>query len=101
MRKDDNNNIIACPKCGSRNLRKDGWQYWKNNRKKQRWMCYACNGKTIAPNVAEKSPFEVADLEEVEHIPIEEIIEHRKKQYTQKRKSKLSKKLINIKIKIM
>jgi len=100
LRTDEENNIIACPKCGSRNLRKDGWQYWKNNRKKQRWMCYACNGKTIAPVVAEKAPFELEDLEEIEHIPIEEIIEHRKKQYTQKRKAKLSKKLINIKIKL-
>ena len=39
MRKDSDGNIIACPKCGSRNLRKDGWQYWKNNKKRQRWWC--------------------------------------------------------------
>ena len=98
MRKDSDGNIIACPKCGSRNLRKDGWQYWKNNKKRQRWWCQACKGKTIAPIVAEKAPFELEELDEIEHLPIEEIIEHRKKQYSQKLKAKKSKKLINIKI---
>jgi len=90
MRKNEDGHIIACPKCGSRNLRKDGWQYWKDNKKRQRWMCYACNGKTIAPRIAEKAPFELEELDEIEHLPIEEIIEHRKKQFTQKRKAKQS-----------
>ena len=84
MRKDADDNIIACPNCGSRNLKKDGFQYWKNNRKRQRWQCNGCSNKTIAPKIVEKSPFTV-ELKEVENLPIDEIIEHRKKQYIQKR----------------
>ena len=99
LRKDDSGNIIACPSCGSRRMRKDGWSYWKT-KKRQRWYCYACSKKTLKPVVVEKSPFEVEEIEEVEHLPIEEIIEHRKKQYSQKLKAKKSKKLINIKIKM-
>jgi len=98
LRTDKDNNIIACPNCGSRNLKKDGFQYWKDNRKKQRWLCNGCYKKTISPVIAEKSPFKVLNSDEVEHIPIDEIIEHRKKQYSQKLKAKKSKKLIDIKI---
>jgi len=96
--KNDEGDIIACPKCGSRRIRKDGFQYWKT-RKRQRWMCYACNGKTIAPKIVEKSPF-TKDLQEVDFIPIDEIIEHRKKQYNQKRKAKKARKLIDVHINI-
>ena len=99
IRKDDDGNIIACPKCGSRRLRKDGWSYWKT-KKRQRWFCQACAKKTLKPTVVEKSPFEIEELEQVDYLPIDEIIEHRKKQYSQKLKAKKSKKLINIKIKM-
>ena len=57
MRKDADNNVVACIKCGSRNLKKDGWQYWKT-KKRQRWMCNACGRKMLNPTVVEKSPFE-------------------------------------------
>ena len=97
--KDKDGNIIACRKCGARNLRKDGFQYWKNNRKRQRWMCYACKKKTIRPTIVEKSPFE-ADIIEVEDININEIIKHRKKQFDKKLQSKKLKNLINVKIKM-
>ena len=99
LRKNEDGDIIACPKCGSRRLRKDGFQYWKDNKKRQRWMCYACNGKTIAPKIIEKSPF-TKELQEVEFIPIDEIIEHRNKQYNQKLKAKKSKTLIDLHINI-
>ena len=85
IRKDADDNVIACSKCGSRNLRKDGWQYWKT-KKRQRWKCNACSKKMLNPKIVEKSPFEAEELKEIEYLPIEEIIEHRNKQYNQKEK---------------
>ena len=96
IRKDDEGNIIGCDKCGSRQLKKDGWAYWKT-KKRQKWQCKACGKKFLNPKVIDKAPFE-KELQEVEFIPIDEIIEHRKKQYNQKLKAKKSKRLINIKI---
>ena len=64
-------------------------------------MCNACSKKTLNPKVVEDSPFKIEEVEEVDHIPIEEIIEHRKKQFVQKRKAKQSRKLINVKINLM
>ena len=96
IRKDEDGNIIGCKHCGSRQLRKDGWQYWKTL-KRQRWKCTSCFKKFITPKIIEKPQFE-KELEEVDFIPIDEIIEHRKKQYNQKLKAKKSKRLINIKI---
>ena len=98
MRKDEEGNIIGCPKCGSRNVKKDGWQYWKT-KKRQRWMCNACGRKTLNPKIIEKSPFEVESLDP-EHIPIDELISIRKKQYKNKFEAKQSRKLININIKL-
>ena len=96
IRKDADGNIVGCDKCGSRNMKKDGWAYWKS-KKRQRWQCMACGKKLLNPIIIEKPQFE-KELQEVDYIPIEEIIEHRKKQYTQKLKAKKSKNLINIKI---
>ena len=36
FRKDDNGNIIGCPKCGARAMRKDGFSYYAET-KKQRY----------------------------------------------------------------
>ena len=36
FRKDDNGNIIGCPKCGARAMRKDGFSYYAET-KKQCW----------------------------------------------------------------
>ena len=96
IRKDADGNIVGCDKCGSRNMKKDGWAYWKS-KKRQRWQCMACGKKLLNPIIIQKPQFE-KELQEVDYIPIEEIIEHRKKQYTQKLKAKKSKNLINIKI---
>ena len=32
FRKDEKGNIIGCNKCGSRQLKKDGWAYWKTKK---------------------------------------------------------------------
>ena len=96
IRKDADGNIVGCDKCGSRNMKKDGWAYWKS-KKRQRWQCMACGKKLLNPIIIQKPQFE-KELQEVDYIPIKEIIEHRKKQYTQKLKAKKSKNLINIKI---
>ena len=47
----------------------------------------------------EKNPFKVEKIDP-EHIPIEDLIEHRKKQYKQKKTSKENKKLVKIDINI-
>ena len=51
--------IIACPKesCGSRAMRKDGFQYWAS-KKRQRWYCYSCGKKTLNPAIVEEAPFD-------------------------------------------
>ena len=96
FRYDEEGNLVGCPKCGARNLKKHGWQYWKT-KKRQRWMCNACGKKTLNPKVIEKSPFKT-ETREVEELPINEIIEHRKRQFTQKTKARQSRKLINVHI---
>ena len=35
VRQDSEGNIIGCPKCGSRSLRKDGFSNFKSRNKKQ------------------------------------------------------------------
>ena len=93
---DEDKNLICCPKCGARTLKKDGWQYWKTL-KRQRWQCNACGKKTLIPTIVEKAPFDT-EITEVEDLPINDIIEHRKKQFNQITSAKESKKLININI---
>ena len=98
FRKDDAGNIICCPKCGARAMRKDGFSYYRES-KKQAWHCNACGKKTLNPTIVEESPFTVADRDP-DMMPIEDIIDFRTKQYRQKLKSKETKKLINIDIEI-
>ena len=80
---DSEGNYVGCPKCNSENIRKDGWQYWKNNRKRQRWMCSEkdCGYKTLKPMIIEKNEFSVQDLP-IEEMNINDIIEYHKKRYT-------------------
>ena len=96
LRKDAEGNIVGCPTCGTRQIKKDGWQYWKT-KKRQRWMCNGCGKKFLNPKILEKAQFKT-EVREVEHIPIDELIEHRTKQFDQKIKSKKSRKLINVNI---
>ena len=98
FRTDDDGNIIGCPKCGARNLRKDGWSYYKNN-KKQQWYCQSCYRKTLKPKIVEDSPFRVADRDP-EMMPVEDIISFRQKAYKQKKKSKESRRLVDININV-
>ena len=98
FRKDDEGNIIGCPKCGARSMRKDGFSYYRDS-KKQQWFCQACYRKTLNPAIVEKSPFTVAERDP-ELMPVEDIIEFRKKQYSQKKKSKETRLLIDIAINI-
>ena len=98
MVKDNDGNVIGCPHCGARTLRKDGFNYYKEC-KKQVWYCYACHRKTLKPTIVTKSPF-MAEVKEPEFLPIEELIQIRKKQYKKKDESKRKRKLINIEINI-
>ena len=84
--KSDDGAIIGCPHCGGRSLRKDGFNYYKED-KKQMWYCYSCHRKTVKPDIIEASPF-VVEERDPESIPIDELIEFRQKQYKQKTKSK-------------
>ena len=84
--KDNDGNVICCYHCGSRNIHKSGFLY-RANSKKQQWKCLACGKKTVRPTILEKSPFKVEERDP-ESIPIEELIEFRKKQYRQKKTSK-------------
>jgi hypothetical protein len=96
IRKDDDGNIISCCHCGSRSIHKSGFLY-RANTKKQQWFCTACGRKTVKPTIVEKSPFKVEEIDP-DHIPIEELIKYRQKQYKIKKISKESKKLIRIDI---
>ena len=94
FRKDGDGNIIGCPKCGARHLRKSGFTYYSKS-KKQVWFCPACSRKTLNPTILEESPFKVEDIDP-EFAPIEKLIGHRKKQYSRKLKATKDLKLINI-----
>ena len=95
---DADSNIIGCKYCGSRNLRKCGFLY-RAKSKKQQWLCNNCGRKSVSPKILEKSQFE-KEISEPDYMPIDELIEHRKKKYSIKVKGKESKKLINIDIKV-
>ena len=97
--KDAEGNIIACPHCGARAIRKDGFDY-KKSHKKQRYQCNGCHRKTLAPKIIKKSPFTQEDNTTPENLPIDFLIENRKKNFKQKEKWKQSRKLINISIDI-
>ena len=96
--KDSDGHIIGCPFCGSRNIRRDGFDY-RAKSKRQRWFCTACLKKTLTPKVIEKNPFVVEKLE-TEDIPVEDLIKHRLKLYKQKQVAKDSRQLVNIDINI-
>ena len=95
--KDIDGNIIACKYCGSRNIRKFGFLY-RAKSKKQQWMCNNCGKRTVSPTIIEKAHFITEEMEP-EFMPINDLIEHRKKKYAIQIKAKESRKLINIDIK--
>mgnify|MGYP003136838789 CR=1 FL=1 len=95
---DNDGNIISCPHCGTRHMRRDGWNYQKKEQK-QMWLCYGCHRKTLKPKIIQPAPF-TKETPEPEDLPVPEIIEHRKKMYAQKVKGRNSKKLINLNINI-
>ena len=98
IRKDDQGNVIGCPYCGSRSIKKDGWHYQKKE-KKQRWRCTSCNRNTLTPKVLEKSPFAV-DEKPIEFAPIQELITHREKLFDKKKEYKAKSRLFNIYINV-
>ena len=95
---DVDGNIIGCRYCGSRSIRKHGYLY-RAKSKRQQWMCNSCGKRTVNPIILEKVKF-VKEITDPDYIPIEELIEHRKRKYSVKVKGKESKKLINIDIKV-
>ena len=96
---DGEGNIIACCFCHSPKIRKDGFQYWKNNRKRQRWYCADCGKKTLVPEILEKAEFKLDDRP-LDQMPIEDIVAYRKKRYAKKFEAKLRQKLIGVKVRI-
>jgi NAD-dependent SIR2 family protein deacetylase len=100
IRHDEHGNLISCPECKSKKIKKDGFQYWKNNRRRQRWQCNSCYKKFLNPNIDEKAEgFEVQPIP-VDEMDIEDIIKYRNKKYERKILSKRSKNLINIDVKV-
>ncbi len=99
LRTDDDGNIISCPKCNARSMRKDGWVY-RSKSKKQQWYCNACGRKTLKPVIVQDAPFIIKNREKIDSMPIEEIIEHRKKQYKHKIGAQNSRQLVNIHIQV-
>ena len=96
--KDNDGNIIGCPRCKGRSLRKDGWSYYRDS-KKQQWYCNTCYRKTLKPEIIENSPFDVEE-KDPDEMPIEDLISHRQKKYKYKKTSKENRQLINIDIKV-
>ena len=94
---DIDGNIIGCKHCGSRDIRKFGFLY-RANTKKQQWMCNNCGKRTVAPTILEQAEF-VKQTADPEFMPIEELIEHRKKKYSIQIKARESKTLVDIDIK--
>ena len=101
----EDGHIIACPKetCGSRAMRKDGFQYWAS-KKRQRWYCYSCGKKTLNPTIVEEAPFDVEktyhDKEADPEVPIDTLIDWRKQKFKKTIDAKTNKSLIAINIKM-
>jgi len=93
--KDADGNTVVCPRCNATNIRKDGWQYWKNNRKRQRYFCNSCSRKTIAPKITELTQFTISDIP-IEEMNIEDVIAYRNKRYETKSYARKKKKLIRV-----
>ena len=83
-------NIIGCRYCGSRSIRKFGYLY-RANSKRQQWRCNSCGKRTVNPSILEKADF-VTQQKDPDYIPIDELIEHRKRKYAVKVKGKESRK---------
>ena len=99
---DENGNIIACPKekCGSRAMRKDGFQYWAS-KKRQRWYCYSCSKKTLNPTIVQAAEFVVEDYhDEDPEVPIDTLIGWRKEKFQRTIDAKNNKSLIQLNIKM-
>ena len=94
---DVDGNIIGCRYCGSRSIRKFGFLY-RAKSKRQQWICNSCGKRTVNPSILQKAEF-VKEITDPDYIPIEELIEHRKRKYSVKVKGKESRRLINIDIK--
>ena len=98
--KDNEGNIVGCPACGARSLKKDGFAYYANNKeKRQIWFCGSCSRKTVNPTIITLNPFSVEERDP-DSVPITELIDFRKKQFKLKKQAKDQSKLINIKINI-
>ena len=99
--KDAEGNLVGCPKCNSDQIRKDGWQYWKNNKRRQRWMCSQkdCGFKTLNPMIIQKNDFIVQDLP-VEEMDVDDIIAYRNKRYAKKYDAFKQRELVDIRINI-
>lgn len=98
--KDNEGNIVGCPACGARSLKKDGFAHYANNKeKRQTWFCGSCSRKTVNPTIITLNPFSVEERDP-DSVPITELIDFRKKQFKLKKQAKDKSKLINIKINI-
>ena len=95
---DNKGNVLGCNHCKSRHIRKDGFNTYKGV-KRQQWYCNTCFRKSLQTRILESSPFDV-EKQLPEDIPIDDLIEHRKKQFNVRLTAKQSKKLINININI-
>ncbi len=95
---DSSGNVLGCHHCKSRHLRKDGFNTYKGV-KRQQWYCNTCFRKSLRTHILESSPFTVEDSLP-DDIPINELIEHRKRQFDVRLTAKQSKQLINITINI-
>ena len=95
---DAEGNIVGCPACKGTALRKDGKQYFKGREPRQRWWCQGCNRKTIAPIIVAEAEFEITDEKTLEDMPIDELIELRKKGFERRNNYRKSQELVNIKI---
>lgn len=81
--------MAVCPKCGSSNTVKHGYAGSGN----QRYLCKDCGSRPTIPDAeAEKLPSE--------HLPVEELIEHRIKQYQRKAAYEDARRAINVKVNI-
>ena len=100
IRRDADGNTIACPHCQNKGIRKDGFSYYgKNKNKKQRYYCYECGRKTVAPLIVEFNQFVVQDIP-IEEMEIDDIIAYRNKKYQRKITSRKSKSLIDVDVKL-
>jgi hypothetical protein len=97
IRKDDEGNILSCPKCGSFHLIKQGTDGRRGLGAPKRWKCKQCNYKTAHPK--QSTAYELLGEKEEPEWTTEELLNHREDTFLRRQRRENNEDFLDIGIK--